>query len=323
MADISIPDISIPMAGDDLVFICGALRSGTTLLRLMINDHPLLANPGEMDFLFEPPPIAAGRRDMAAYAHELSFNRVFLSRRLKFREDLDYEDQVRDFVSQLVTSGKRLSINIHRHFDRIPAIFPNARYVHLLRDPRDVAKSSIGMGWAGNVYHGVDHWIASECDFAVLAAKVDSARIHTLKNEDLIRAPEAELSRLCAFLGVAFDPLMLDYPRHTSYSRPNPELVERWRRDLSDREVSLVEGKVGAMLAQCGYQLSGLPPVIPGASGRFLLKQANRLGRMRFSLKRNGVPLTVFDLATRLIPVAPLRTIARRRLAARELRFLK
>jgi hypothetical protein len=316
-------DNSIPMAGDDLVVICGALRSGTTLLRLMINDRPLLANPGEMDFLFEPPPIAAGRHDMAAYAHELSFNRVFQSRGLKLREGLGYEDQVRDFASQLGTPGKRLSINIHRHFDRIAAIFPNARYVHLLRDPRDVAKSSIGMGWAGNVYYGADHWIASERDFAALAAKVDPARIHTLKNEDLIRTPDAELSRLCAFLGVAFDPLMLDYPSHTTYSRPNPELVEQWRKDLSDREVALVEGKVGAMLAQCGYQPSGLVPATPGASGRFLLKQANRLGRMRFSLKRNGILLTVFDLATRLIPVAPLRTNARRRLAARELRFLK
>lgn len=313
----------IPAADEDLVFICGALRSGTTLLRLMINDHPLLANPGEMDFLFEAPPTVAGRSDMAAYAHELSFNRVFQSKGLKFRDGLGYEDQARDFISQLRTPGKRLSINVHRHFGRIPALFPNARYVHLLRDPRDVAKSAIGMGWAGNVYHGVDHWIASERDFAALASRVDPALIHTLKNEDLISAPEAELSRLCAFLGVAFDPLMLDYPSHTTYSRPDPKLAGQWRTGLSDRDVSLIEGKVGAMLTESGYQPSGRPPVTPGVGDRFLLKQANRLGRMRFSLKQNGVLLTAFDLATRLVPVAPLRTMARRQLAARELRFLK
>jgi hypothetical protein len=316
-------EISHPSADEDLVFICGALRSGTTLLRLMVNHHPALINPGEMDFLFEPPPLKDGQRYMAAYAHELSFNRVFNAKGLKLRDGLGYEDQVRDFVCQLRAPDKRLSINIHRHFDRIPAIFSNARYVHLLRDPRDVAKSSIAMGWAGNVYHGVDHWISSERDFALLARSVDPALIHTMKNEDLIRAPEKELSRLCAFLGVAYDAKMLEYPSHTTYSRPDPKLVEQWRTELSDREVSLIEGKVGAMLTERGYQPSGRPPLAPGGIDLFLLKQANRLGRIRFSMKRNGVLLTAFDLATRFIPIASLKTIARRKLAARELRFLK
>ncbi|MDZ7627639.1 MAG: sulfotransferase [Parvularculaceae bacterium] len=47
----------LPTKEDDIVFICGALRSGTTLLRIMVNHHPQLSNPGEMDFLFEPPPF--------------------------------------------------------------------------------------------------------------------------------------------------------------------------------------------------------------------------------------------------------------------------
>ncbi len=312
-----------PPADDDLVFICGALRSGTTLLRLMINDHPALSNPGEMDFLFERPALKGGVPDMAAYARELRFNRVFTKLGLSLDPDLRYEEQIRALVSSLRTPGKRLSINIHRHFDRIPVIFPEARFVHMLRDPRDVAKSSIGMGWAGNVYHGVDHWIASERDFERLSALVPTARIHTLRYEDLLRAPETELARLCGFLGVAFDPAMLDYPSHTTYGAPDASLIDQWRRELGASDIALVEGKLGGMLATRRYEPSGERPRTPGAFESLRLSQANRIGRIAFSARRNGVFLTLFDLVARRSPWPALRDFSRRRIARNELRFLK
>ena len=316
-------DHDLPPAERDLVFICGALRSGTTLLRLMINDHPGLSNPGEMDFLFEPPPMQDGRRDMAAYARELAYNRVVQKLALKFDQTLDYPDQVRAFVRQLQAPGKRLSINIHRHFDRIPEIFPAARYVHLLRDPRDVAKSSIGMGWAGNAYHGVDHWIASERDFEKLAAIVPAKRIHRMRNEDLVRTPEQELAGLCAFLGVAYDPLMLDYPSHTTYGPPDPRLVEQWRNDATGRDLGLVEGKLGDMLASRGYAPSGAKVLRPGPVERFCLRTQDRWGRWRFMIRRNGLAVMAADLVGRRLSIAPLAAYARRSKAAAAARHVK
>lgn len=314
---------SIPPADEDLIFICGALRSGTTLLRLMVNDHPTLSNPGEMDFLFEAPPAKHGGLDMAAYARELSFNRVFLKLKLQIDPNLGYEAQIRDFIRQLRRPGKRLSINVHRHFDRIPAIFPNARYARLLRDPRDVAKSSIGMGWAGNVYHGVDHWIASERDFARLAASVDNRRIHTLKYEDLLRTPEAELMRLCAFLGVPYDPAMLNYPNHTTYGPPDARFIEQWRRELTPREIALVESKAGDMLVERGYERSGGAPVSPRAAERVRLRLEDRLGRWREEVRRYGLFLTVLSKVSRRLGHKGLETFVRKRTAPIELKYLK
>lgn len=316
-------DDPLPPADEDLVFICGALRSGTTLLRLMVNDHPLLSNPGEMDFLFEPPPVRSGRRDMRAYARELSFNRVFRKLRLRLDAELDYEGQVRDFIRQLRVRGRRLSINIHRHFDRVPEIFPAARYVHLLRDPRDVAKSSIGMGWAGNVYYGVDHWIASERDFERLSAAVPASRIHEMKNEDLVREPEAELRRLCDFLGVAYDPRMLDYPSHTTYGPPDPALVEQWRGGLSPRQLALIEGKTGKMLTARSYRPSGVAPILPGRLERFFLRTEDRFGRLRYMARNDGAALAVADLIARRLPIAPLAAYVRRRRLERAVARLK
>lgn len=313
----------LPPSDEDLVFICGALRSGTTLLRLMINDHPLLSNPGEMDFLFEPPPVKGAKRDMGAYAHELAFNRVYTKLGLTIDPALTYEDQVRDFIRQLRAPGKKLSINIHRHFDRIPALFPKARFVRLLRDPRDVAKSSIGMGWAGNAYHGVDHWIASQCDFETLTSAVEPVRTHTLRYEDLLQRPREVLGALCAFLGVRYDEAMLNYPTHTTYGPPDPGLIDQWRTELAPRDIALVEGKLGDALQSCGYAPSGLTPTTPSALQRALLGASNRIGRWRFSARRNGLALTALDLAARRLPLRVLRDFTRRRLAAREARFLK
>lgn|SRR3990167_2512519 len=314
---------TIPPVDEDLVFVCGALRSGTTLLRLMIDGHPALSNPGEMDFLFETPPLKGGVHDMAAYEAETSRNRVFISRKLKFSAGLAYEDQICDFIRQLRAPGKRLTINIHRHFDRVPSIFPDARFVHLLRDPRDAAKSAIGMGWAGNVFHGVDHWINSERSFEALAARTAPDRIYHLKNEDLIREPHKALMGLCEFLGVPYDGAMLDYPSRSTYGPPDPKLIEQWRSGYSPRELGLVEGKVGRMLIEKGYELSGVAPITPGRVGRTVVRISNSWGRWRFSVRRNGLPIATLDLISRALSLKPLEEFVRRRKAANELSHLK
>lgn len=313
----------IPSVEGDLVFICGALRSGTTLLRLMIEGHPRLSNPGEMDFLFEPPPRRNGAYDMKAYEAEVSRNRVFAGQKLRIVSGLDYEEQIRDFIRQLRKPGKRLTINIHRHFDRIPSIFPQARFVHLLRDPRDAAKSAIGMGWAGNVYHGVDHWINSERSFAALEEKTPRQRIFRIKNEDLVRDPRKILSELCGFLGVAYDNAMLDYPLRSTYGPPDPKLVEQWRDSLSAREIGLVEGKTAQMLAERGYSLSGAKLLKPGRLEKTGLRIANSLGRWQFSAKRYGFLIAILGLVSPRLKIRWLENYVRSKRAASDLRHLK
>lgn len=309
--------------GSDLVFICGALRSGTTLLRIMVNHHPLLSNPGEMDFLFEPPPEKNGAPDLARYLHEVSFNRVFKAAGFKPKPELGHAGMIHDMVAQLQAPGRKLSINIHRNFSRIETIFPGARYVHLVRDPRDVARSAIGMGWAGNVYHGVDHWTQSEQDFEALAAEVPADRILELKNETLIADPAGELTRLCVFFGVPFDAAMLSYPATTTYAAPDPKLIGQWRRQLSPREIGLVEAKIGAMLTDRGYEPSGHPPVRPSALGLARLRASDRWNRWRLMARRQGPLLLLADMIARRLPPSPLTDFTRRLRAERAARYLQ
>lgn len=272
------------------VFVYGALRSGTTLFRLMLNSHDGIKNPGEVDFLFDflvrDPAHPTGwryRRD------EMARHRIVRAHGLVLRPDLDGLDLMADIIAQFDARAPGvLTMNVHRHADRIAQLLPHARFIHLLRDPRDVARSSIGMGWAGNSFHGVTHWIHTETEWR--QAGIDPSRRLTLKFEDLMADIELHLLEVCAFLDVPFSKVMLDYHKNTTYGPPDPGIAQQWRRKASLREIALLEGRVGPLLKDCGYVSNGAP-ALPGRLERLRLDMANRTGRWRFNIRRFGLPL--------------------------------
>jgi hypothetical protein len=309
--------------GTPPVFVFGALRSGTTVFRLMLNAHEQVHNPGEVDFLFDflvPDAVhPTGRR----YDREaLRLNRIFGAHGLDLPKDVDGLDLLDDLVGQFRARapGQVLTMNVHRHADRIAQAMPGARFVHLLRDPRDVARSSVGMGWAGISYYGVDHWIATERGWA--AAGIPQDRVLTLKFEDLMGDIEARLTDVCAFLGVPFSPAMLDYHLDTTYGPPDPRLAEQWRRKASPHEVALLEAKCGDMIAGLGYAPGGAPHH-PGAVERAALHARNTGLRWRSSVRRFGLPLLVATRLSRWIGPRRLHQTLRRRKDARIARSLK
>jgi hypothetical protein len=120
-----------------------------------------------------------------------------------------------------------------------------------LRDPRDVARSAIGMGWAGNVFHGLGSWIDTEDGWSVAIAR-NRPLVHEVRYEDLVAHPEATLTDLCAFLGLAFDPAMLAYDTQSTYGKPDARLTYQWKRKLTPRQVRQVEARLGPRLAAGG-----------------------------------------------------------------------
>jgi hypothetical protein len=175
--------------------------------------------------------------------------------------------------------------------------------VHIARDPRDVAASNIGMGWAGNVWYGVDRWTDLERRWHELRATLPSGSWLEVRMEDLICEPEGVLTAICGFIGVPFDPVMLEYPKHTTYAAPDRTLVEQWRRKLRPREIALVECKVGPLLGQAGYAASGVPTRPPSALERGWLALDDLLQRHRFRIQRMGVRLWGEDLLSRYLGI--------------------
>lgn len=276
-------------------FLVGSERSGTTLLRLMLSHHPAIECAPEFEFLIEPLTSGPDWPDADAYADWLETSRIFLPHGLRVDRGLAYPDLARGFLEQYgARSGKPvLGATCHKHFDRLLRLWPEARFVHLLRDGRDVARSCIAMGWAGNVWTGAQRWIDAETLWSELARAIPAERRLDVRYEDLVSDPEAVLGRVCRFLGREFDAGMLDYPESSTYGRPDPSLAERWRRDLSSGELALLEARIGPLLRERGYPESGVPPARVGSVRGLRLALQDRLARFRFRRRRYGLGLVL------------------------------
>lgn len=293
-------------------FVYGALRSGTTVFRLMLDAHPAHNNPGEAEFLLDhlhpDPAVPDGwRYDRKA----LAADRKFIAQAIPVPDDHEGFDLLKYMISTLESrSPGSLSLNVHRDIGRLADILPDARFIHVLRDPRDVARSSVGMGWVGNSYYGADHWVATETAWDQAGLPED--RVLTVRFETLMSETESELTRVCHFLGLPFDPAMLGYYRNTTYGPPNPKIIQQWRRKAGAREIALIECRTGALMAARGY-----PPETdmraPDRLESATLAVGNRLKRWRFNIRRYGLPLYAATHATRLIGARSLHRHLRQR----------
>ena len=297
-------------------FLVGSERSGTTLLRLMLAHHPRIECAPEFEFLVEP--LSDGERwpDLDKYREWLSTNRIFLPHGLAIDAALDYPALARSFLAQYAARSRKpiRGATCHEHFDRLLRLWPAARFVHLLRDGRDVARSCIGMGWAGNVWYGAERWITAENLWTELCRRVPPSRRFELRYEDLVRNPDAELVRLCGFLGTDFERSMLEYDRDSTYERPDPGLAGQWCEKLTRSELALLEARIGPLLRERGYGPSGVEPARVGPLRCCALWWNHRFERFRFRRARYGLALMVGARLAALSGIGPWkRALLRRR----------
>lgn len=286
-----------PMTPSSPVLVYGALRSGTTLLRLMLKSHAAIQSPGEADFLFD---YISRTADGWTYDRDaLTRDRIFRAKEIDLPSGVDGADLSRAMIAAMSAKGDGLmSLSIHRGAPKMAALFPEAKIIHLLRDPRDVARSSIGMGWAGNSYYGVEHWIGTEKDWA--AAAISDDRVLTVRYETLMANLEAELARICGFLGLEFDPEMLKYYERSTYGPPDPGIAQKWKTKASPREIALIEGRLGGLLADRGYAPAGLPAT-PGPFELARLTTQSRMKRWQHNIDRYGLGLFAGHHAARVL----------------------
>ncbi|MFJ8824143.1 sulfotransferase family protein [Streptomyces sp. NPDC102467] len=184
------------------VFIMSPVRSGSTLLRMLLDAHPRLHAPHELHI----------RRLEVGYGSKLS-ERAMDALDLG-RGDLEHLLWDRVLHRELTRSGKEFLVEKTPSnafvYGRIRDCWPDARFVFLLRHPVSIARS----------WHEGDpekRTYEEACADALRYMKaVDHARKgltggHTVRYEELTEDPEKKLRGLCDFLGVDFEPSMLEY----------------------------------------------------------------------------------------------------------------
>lgn len=306
------------------VFLFGMERSGTTLLSMMIGAHPEIAVPlatTGMWFDFH--------NRLAEYGHlssatdvELLVDDVLAHERVRlWRTDLDRERiraQVRpgDFGSVVAAvhgeyaraHGKPRWANMDiATLDSMHIAnrwFPDARFVHIVRDGRDVALSNQTMPYGpGNIAECATAWQRRITTSLRMGDILGPERYLAFRYESLISEPAATLERICRFLGLGFSEQMLAYgetvddrvPQEKQWLWPElkspPQLskVDRWRHEMTDSQRIVFEGIAGDTLREMGYDSYVEPPRSLGAQllelGYFL-DRGRRLERL---LARVGI----------------------------------
>lgn len=281
----------------------------------MLRHHAQVQSPGEADFLFDH----IDWQDDGNWHYDieaLNRDRVFLAKEIPVRPCLQGAALTEGLVEDLAAlEPGMLSLNIHRNAPKMAALFPKAKIIHLVRDPRDVARSSIDMGWAGNSYFGIEHWINTEEGWDM--ANVSEDRVLKVRFEDLMADLEPELTRICRFLGLEFDLAMLTYYENTTYGPPNPGIAQKWREKAGAREIALIEGRCRSLLVARGYEPAGAP-ARPGTFELARLTVHNRWKRWQHNIRRYGFPLFAGHHAARFLGLKGLaRKLAERQEAIR------
>lgn len=272
--------------------IVGVPRSGTTMLRFMLDSHPELAIPPETGFLMEPsvrnagdpvrivaammrfPEDAPAWPDFGVDADELL---------AAVAADAGVRDVLRQFY-QLYASrhGKARpgdkTPGYLAHMRTVAAVLPEARFIHILRDGRDVALSWSRTWFAPtrNLPELVERWASM-----VRQGRDAASDLHYLeiRYEDLVRDPGRELQIICDFLDLDYRDEMLDFHERSAarlvehrdrfradgsllvshsdrlkqqqcaMSPPQPERVQAWRQEMSAAQAALCELAAGGLLA--------------------------------------------------------------------------
>lgn len=310
---------------DNIVFVFGALRSGTTVFRLMLDAHPQIGNPGEMDFLFDflrkdSNHDTGWRYDLEA----LQASRIFQANQLNIPQNLTGLDLLDSFLEQIKERrpGKTLSINLHRHIDTAFDVIPNIRVLHMLRDPRDVARSSIQMGWAGTLYHGVDHWLKTETEWSNISTDVSPEQILEISYETLFQDIDDTLRRVCTFFQVPFDPNMLRYHENTTYGPPDMSLIEQWKRKCTPQELAEMESRAGPLMELRGYKRAQ-PHITLNSLQKAKLELRNKATIWKFGMARFGVATYLAEKLTRRVGLKTAHSRLARRMQQISIQHLK
>ena len=280
-------------------FVCGVTRSGTTLIRLMLDAHPEVAIPGETHFLpklikrCERGRVTADELADLVIEHkrwgDFHLDGDELRERWRALDPLNASDAIRSFYRLYAEKqGKRRygdkTPGYIKEMPRIQRVLPEVRFVHIIRDGRDVALSHLRMNWGpSTVAESAELWVQRITKARRQAPKV---RHYTeVKFEHLVADTEGVLRRVCDFVELDFDPGMLDYheraeqrlrekardlprrngPTQTAAARmdshrlasepPRSDRIGMWRERMSASEVAEYERVAGPLLVELGYEL--------------------------------------------------------------------
>ena len=137
----------------------------------------------------------------------------------------------------------------------LQAVFPDLKFIHCLRDGRDVACSVVTRPWGPNTFAEVAPWWSEIVRRGCRFGEEHPEAYREVRYEDLVVRPREVLPGLQAWLGVPdeTDAILARYRTSDGEPTLDPSVLARWRREVDPDEVARFEAAAGDLLARCGY----------------------------------------------------------------------
>ena len=279
------------------LIILGVGRSGTTLLRVMLDRSSEIAIPYE-SFFVTPLAHRHGRRpQLDEFVDDLGrFYQLY-------EWGIEPED-VRSRLREGMTTGEAIAAVFEvyaehegkprwgdktplymQHLPLLERLFPDALWVHLVRDGRDAALSVLELpeGFSGKTWaqprtaaQFAARW-RTEIRSARRLGRHVGHRYLELRYEDLVAEPERELRRVCEHASLTWEPGLLEHdvapevsamPEHRNLAQPPTPGLRDWRNQMSREDAVAIEEVAGDVLRSSGYELLEPDALYPTARGR-------------------------------------------------------
>jgi hypothetical protein len=265
------------------VFVLGHSRSGTSLVCRLLLDHLGVNFGTESQF------IVRYHRKLTQYGdlrddrrlrwllHDLSHERFFARTRQNFGfvfdperaarsvHDRTYSGVLRTIFEQFAASQGHVrwgdkTPEYCRHLPMIRELFPDAQFLHVVRDGRDVAQSIFQTGFGSKTaYEAALDWKRTVGDIRAFGTQVARGSFLEIRYEDLLSDPVGTMDRVADGLGIENrEDVMADVaPRLRAYVRADN--TRKWKQQLTGREIECFEAFAGDELQTSGYRLEFRP----------------------------------------------------------------
>ena len=267
------------------LFIVGMPRSGTKLLRSLLNQHPHIGILNiETEFLptwvknWQRHGDLSKRRKFHRFYRKMLKLTYFMY--MKERGDLIHEQTWFNLCKSYTVPGVFEALVRHdaevefdsikiwgdkspsyiRRLSILKEIFPSARFVHIIRDVRDYCLS-INKAWGKNMIRAAQRWCGDVQEAKSIGRELDESYLE-IRYEDLITEPKQILQKICNFLDIEFDSQMLylsspsenigDAKRLKWIKSDNKEKYYHSMRPNIRRKIEAIASSV---LVSCGYSV--------------------------------------------------------------------